>query len=185
MELKFTECLNDTWDYFFLGDPTCLSNYQMKHHLSDDLIHEFTTNDSGDKAVEQGVVIAMAGIANYPYHIVFQIDEAKSIFDNEKQELQFKQEGYILEVVNQEVYLMTLPYIKNWSEGKEKLISNGIRPRVELENGYYTVEILGGETWQEEGWEPTIEFNLQKKETPPKFEVEEVYFLFKIQSKEY
>lgn len=184
--MKFTECLNDTWDYFF-GDPSNISRFQAKNHLSDNLISEFITNDSGDLVVKEGVLIPLSGIRNYPYHIFFQIDSNESVFKNGQQDLQFKRSGYLLEVIHQEIYLMTVPYLKNWTKnnGIKSLRTNGIRPKVHLENGTYTVKILGGETLQENGWEPTIEFLIQKAKVEVKFDVENVNFEFEIKSREY
>ncbi|MCL5130532.1 MULTISPECIES: hypothetical protein [Flavobacteriaceae] len=185
--IKFTECLNDTWDYFFLGDPSKLSLFKSDNNLSNNLISEFTENNSGDLVVEKGALIPLSGIANYPYHIFFQINSEDSIFDNNENDLQFKRVGYFLEIVNQEIYLMTIPYLKNWTEenGINSLKSNGIRPKINLENGFYSVEILGGETNQESGWEPTLEFILKKKDKEIKLTAEDVNFKFQIKSKEY
>mmetsp|Transcript_26736 Transcript_26736/g.30568 ORF Transcript_26736/g.30568 Transcript_26736/m.30568 type:complete len:187 (-) Transcript_26736:213-773(-) len=185
--IKFTECLNDSWDYFFLGDPAKLSSFKSENNLSDNLISEFTQNNSGDLIVEKGVLIPLSGIANFPYHIIFQINSDVSIFDDDqKNDLQFKRVGYFLEIVNRELYLMTIPYLTNWTDGIIRLESN-IRPKVNLENGFYSVEILGGETYhQESGWEPTIEFILQKlKEEEVKLTAEDVNFKFQMKSKEY
>ena len=185
--IKFTECLNDTWDYFFLGDPANLSKFKSDHQLPDDLISNFTTSHHGDLVVEKGILIPLSGIANYPYHIFFQINADDSVFDDQQHDLQFKKSGYLLEVMNQEIYLMTVPYLKNWTEegGIKTLRSNGLCPKVNLENGLYAVEILGGETHQESGWEPTIAFTLKKEENKSKFAVADVNFKFHIQSKEY
>ncbi|WP_103070441.1 hypothetical protein [Aquimarina sediminis] len=183
----FTECLNDLWDYFFLGDPDNLSRFKSNHKLSDDLMHEFTENESGDLVVEKGVLIPLSGIENYPYHIIFQINTNNSVFDTNKNDLQFKKTGYSLEVINNEIYLMTVPYLKQWTKetGIHNLKSNKIRPKVNLENGYYRVEILGGETNQNNGWEPTIEFCLQKEIDKIEANIEDIGFRFQIKSKEY
>ncbi len=185
--IKFTECLNDTWDYFFLGDPSNLSKFKSDKKLADDLIEEFISNDSGDLAVENGVLIPLSGIANFPYHIFFQINSTESVFTDNKNDLQFERSGYILEVINGEVYLITIPYLKDWTVGGglKSLKSNGIRPKINLDNGLYKVKILGGETYQESGWEPTIEFILQIEEKEILFNVEDVNFKFHINSKEY
>ncbi|QWX85253.1 hypothetical protein H0I23_06335 [Cellulophaga sp. HaHaR_3_176] len=54
-----------------------------------------------------------------------------------------------------------------------------------MKNGFYSVEILGGETNQESGWEPTLEFILKKKDKEIKLTAEDVNFKFQIKSKEY
>ena len=183
--MKFIECLNDTWDYFFLGDPENLTQFKLDNRLSDDLLSEFTTNNSGDLVAEKGVLIPLSGIENYPYHIFFQLRSSFSVFDDDKNDLQFKRSGYILEVINNEIYLMTIPYLKNWTDttGISMLKSNGIRPRIHLENGFYSVQIMGGETKQESGWEPTLEFILKKKKETL-FTVKDINFKFKIKRRE-
>lgn len=186
--MKFTECLNDCWDYFFLGDPSTLSKFKTENDLSFDLIHDFTSSDSGDKVAEEGVLIPLSGVANYPYHIYFSINSNESVFEDKTNDLQFRKKGYWLKVTSGEVYLMTLPYLRNWTEegGIKKLVSNGMRPKVQIENGVYRVEILGGEVYEEGGWEPSYEFVLKKEEKEKlHFDVEDVNFLFTIRSKEY
>jgi len=184
--LKFTECLNDTWNYFFLCDPYNLSRFKAENQLSDDLIYEFTNNDSGDIIVEKAILIPLSGIANYPYHIFFQIDTEDSIFTNQENDLQFRKEGYLLEVINEKIYLMTVPYLKNWNKNIIiRLKTNTTCPKVKLKNGLYKVSILGGETLQITGWEPTIEFTIREATKEDKFEAENINFEFKIKSREY
>ncbi len=185
--MKFTECLNDLYNYFFLADPANLSRFKSENNLADNLISEFTQNQSGDIVVEQGVLIPLSGIENYPYIISFQVNNDRSIFNEKQVDLQFKKTGYILEVISKELYLMTVPYLKQWTknQGIKSLQSNGIKPKIDLENGSYTLEILGGETYQESGWEPTLEFILKKNISNTKFSVEDVGFSFLIKSKEY
>ena len=183
---QFTECLNDTWDYFFLADPINLLKFQEENNLSHDLISEFTANDSGELAAEKGIIIPLSGVNNYPYNIFFQVNSELSVFNDKKNDLQFKKPGYLLEVTNNEIYLITIPYLKNWTKdtGLQNLISNGIRPKVQLENGLYSVTILGGDTFQESGWEPTLEFVLNK-EKDIQFNVEDLNFMFSVSSKDY
>ena len=185
--IKFNECLNDLWDYFFLGDPECVSDFKEKNSLSDDLISEFTSNESGDLVVEQGILIPLSGIENYPYTIFFNINTDKSIFKDNANDLQFRKSGYMLNVTSNVLYLFTVPYLKSWTEdtGIRNLKNNGIRPKVNLENGLYEVEVLGGETKLETGWEPTFEFILKKGNENSEFKVEDVGFRFTIKSKEY
>lgn len=70
MRYEFVEVLNDLIDYFLIGDLRLLKKYKDDHELSDDLASEFASNDSGDRAVEGGIVIPLAGIENYPYTII-------------------------------------------------------------------------------------------------------------------
>ena len=180
---KFTECLNDLMDYFILGDPVALSAFQKKHQLPNDLLTEFTTQDSGDLVVEQGVIIPLAGIENYPYTIYFNTEEEPSIFEGEN-DLQFHRKGYNLQVQSEKVYLFTMPYLRDWTKGQTLLQAHPTRPRLALANGWYTVEVLGGETNTEQGWEPTFEFRLKACDQPPTYQGD-IYFQYKIMSREY
>ena len=67
MIYRFTEVLNDLVNYFLLGDILLLEDWKQANHLSDDLAMEFTTNESGDRVFDEGIVIPMTGIENYPY----------------------------------------------------------------------------------------------------------------------
>ncbi len=68
MIYRFTEVLNDLVNYFILGDILLLENWKRANHLTDDLAIEFTTNESGDRAFAEGIVIPMTGIENYPWN---------------------------------------------------------------------------------------------------------------------
>ena len=169
---KFTQVLNDTIDYFLLGDIMLLRDYKNKKGLSNDLATEFTTNESGDEIVTEGVLIPMSKITNQPYTVIFNLLEGVSEFENKENNLIYKKEGYILKVENNKVILFTWWILNDFSDEKVKeLFENPEKwnkPFVEVENGWYDVEILGGFTKQKsEGeyyFEPTLEFKLTLKE---------------------
>lgn len=75
MICKFTEVLNDLVDYFILGDILLLEEWKNENNLSDDLATEFTINESGDRVFDEGIVIPMSGIENYPYTILFHLSD--------------------------------------------------------------------------------------------------------------
>ena len=169
---KFTQVLNDTIDYFLLGDIKLLRDYKNKKGLSNDLATEFTTNESGDEIVTDGVLIPMSKITNQPYTVLFNLSDDTSEFENEENNLIYKKEGYILKVENNKVILFTWWILNDFSDEKvEELFENPAKwnkPFVEIENGWYDVEILGGFTKQKSGedydFEPTLEFKLTLKE---------------------
>lgn len=43
---KFNEVLNDLMDYFILGDVDCLMKYKIENDLPDDLLTEFTKEET-------------------------------------------------------------------------------------------------------------------------------------------
>ena len=169
---KFTQVLNDTIDYFLLGDIKLLRDYKNKKGLSNDLATEFTTNESGDEIITDGVLIPMSKITNQPYTVLFNLSDDTSEFENEENNLIYKKEGYILKVENNKVILFTWWILNDYSDEKvEELFENPAKwnkPFVEIENGWYDVEILGGFTKQKSGedydFEPTLEFKLTLKE---------------------
>ncbi|WP_086930068.1 hypothetical protein [Agarilytica rhodophyticola] len=75
----YNECLNDLMDYFILADIYHLSEFAETNELSDNLMCEFTSNQSGDKAVNEGIILPICGIENYPYIVCFNMS-APSIF---------------------------------------------------------------------------------------------------------
>ncbi|WP_051575777.1 hypothetical protein [Aquimarina atlantica] len=165
--IKFTECLNDTWDYFFLTDPANLLQFKKEHNLSDDLMGEFTTNDSAELAIQEGIMIPMSNIKNQPYTVFFNTNGQTSIFKKDTNLLLFEKTGYILNVINNEVCLITVPYLKNWTENNgiyrlKEAVKAGVRQKITLENGYYAITILGGFTYQDNIEEATFEFQCKQ-----------------------
>lgn len=98
MIYRFTEVLNDLVNYFLLGDILLLEDWKQANHLSDDLAMEFTTNESGDRVFDEGIVIPMAGIENYPYTILFNLSGDRPELCKERNRLQLRKSGYSLKV---------------------------------------------------------------------------------------
>lgn len=48
-------------DYFIL-DPDCLLSYKNDNNLPEDLLTEFTTKETGDKVVEDGIIVPISGV---------------------------------------------------------------------------------------------------------------------------
>ena len=165
MLYRFTEVLNDLVNYFLLGDILLLEDWKQANHLSDDLAMEFTTNESGDRAFAEGIVIPMTGIENYPYTILFNLSADRPELCKEKNRLQFRKSGYFLKVAHHTLLLFTWPVLKQFTPEKvNDLISYykvHNKPILALANGWYRIEILGGETLQDGDYEPTFEFVIQ------------------------
>lgn len=184
---KFDEVLNDLVDYFILGDPEYLLQYKTQHQLPDDLLTEFTTEETGDRAVEQGVLIPMVGIENYPYTIYFTIGEEAELL-KEGNQLQHKRSGYCLWINNGRIYLYTVPYLRNFTEERIVALKKYKQATIELPNGWYSVTILGGLTKQtfeitkvdgehatSESMEPTFEFLLTPAAEKPAYSGDFMY----------
>lgn len=173
---KFDEVLNDLMDYFILGDPDYLLQYKVEQHLPDDLLTEFTTNESGDRAVEQGVMIPMIGVENYPYTVYFTMGETPELL-KAGNDLQHRCDGYSLRVQNGRIYLYTIPYLKEYTEAKVVALKKYKQATIALENGWYTVSILAGLTKQT----PTFEFLLTPSAEQPVYSGDFLY-RFRVES---
>lgn len=171
---KFDEVLNDLMDYFILGDPDYLLQYKIENDLPDDLLTEFTTEETGDQVVEEGVIVPMIGIENYPYTVYFNLSDETPELLKAENEVQHQRDGYCLKVVNGRIYLYTIPYLRDFTETKVGLLKKYKHASIELPNGWYTVTILAGLTKQLlevetvsgkieefESMEPTFEFVLK------------------------
>ncbi|MGE9314405.1 hypothetical protein ACLOAU_22305 [Niabella sp. CJ426] len=178
---KFTEVLNDTLSYFLLGDLVALNNYKKAHQLPDNLATEFTTQETGDQVVFDGIMIPLSDVANYPYTIIFNLSTIPELLQPGNQ-LQLRQEGYILKVESGSIMLYTWWILNNFTDERvaEKIqyVQNHQLPRIELQNGWYRVEVLGGQILQSSeitnqqgdkvtlsGLEPAFEFLISKTET--------------------
>lgn len=153
MIYRFTEVLNDLANYFLLGDILLLEDWKQANHLSDDLTMEFTTNESGDRVFDEGIVIPMAGIENYPYTILFNLSGDRPELCKERNRLQLRKSGYSLKVDHNMLMLFTWPILEQFTPEKVKDLISYYRvhkkPMIELANGWYHIEILGGETLQD------------------------------------
>lgn len=186
---KFNEVLNDLMDYFILGDPEYLLHYKIDQGLPDDLLTEFTTEETGDVAVENGVIIPMIGIENYPYTIYFNLSNETPQLLKPENKLLHKRRGYCLKVENGTIYLYTIPYLKDFTLIKLAALKKYRTATIEVQNGWYSVTILGGLTRQIiEGstermgtMEPTFEFILKPTSEKPNYTADFSY-PFKIEN---
>lgn len=166
MRYEFNEILNDQIDYFLLGDIQVLERFKQEHNLPDDLAYEFTHNDSGDRAVLEGVVLPLAGIENLPYTIIFSLDEDAPIFLQPSSRLLHRRGGYVLKVEYGSIMLFTWRILQHFTN---KALGDLLaryqapnRPMIELDNGWYNVEVLAGAIMRDELYEPAFEFVIKK-----------------------
>lgn len=184
---KFDEVLNDLMDYFILGDPDYLLQYKIEHHLPDDLLTEFTTKETGDDAVKQGVLVPMIGIENHPYTVYFTLEEEPELLKTGNQ-LQHKRDGYCLRVNSGRIYLYTIPYLRDYTETKIEALKKYKHANIAIPNGWYMVSVLAGLTKQAieitkengdvstlETMEPTFEFLLTAASEKPAFSADIMY----------
>ncbi|WDY55746.1 hypothetical protein [Pseudomonas sp. PSKL.D1] len=167
MRHEFSEVLNDLVDYFLLGDIQLLETFKHENDLPDDLAYEFTHNDSGDKAVREGVVLPLAGVDNLPYRILFTLDDYTPALLEAGSRLKHRRNGYVLHVENRAVMLYTWRILQHFTN---KTLGDLMaryqvpgRPIIELENGWYDVEVLGGAVVRDGLYEPAFEFVMKKR----------------------
>ncbi|MDH0301852.1 MULTISPECIES: hypothetical protein [unclassified Pseudomonas] len=166
MRYEFNEVLNDLIDYFLLGDIQLLECFKEQHDLPDDLARAFTSGDSGDQAVREGVILPLAGIDNLPYRILFTLDERTPALLEPGSRLKHRRPGYVLRVENRALMLFTWRVLQHFTN---KTLGDLLaryqepgRPIIELDNGWYEVEVLAGAVVRDGLYEPAFEFVLKK-----------------------
>jgi hypothetical protein len=170
MRYEFSEVLNDLVDYFLLGDIQLLEQFKQDNDLPDDLARAFTTGDSGDQAVRDGVILPLAGIDNLPYHILFTLDGRTPALLEPGSRLKHRRGGYWLRVENGALMLFTWRILQHFTN---KTLGDLLaryqepgRPIIELDNGGYEVEVLAGALVRDGLYEPAFEFVLRKAHRP-------------------
>lgn len=166
MRYEFSEVLNDLVDYFLVGDIQRLARFKDENALPDDLAREFTSTDSGDRAVLEGVVLPLAGIDNLPYRIIFSLDERTPALLEAGNRLAHRRAGYVLHVENRALMLFTWRMLQHFTN---KTLGDFMaryqvpgRPMIELDNGWYQVEVLAGAVVRDGLYEPAFEFLLSR-----------------------
>ncbi|WP_420212149.1 hypothetical protein ACN8ZM_19880 [Burkholderia aenigmatica] len=184
MRHEFPEVLNDLVDYFLVGDLLLLKRYQEQHGLSDDVATAFTTSDSGDRAVQEGVVIPLAGIENHPYTVIFTLDDATPELLKTGSRLQHRRDGYVLRVEHRSIMLYTWRMLERVNDATVNALLARYRepgrPVIEIDNGWYQVDILGGEVPRNGWFEPVFEFVLKKTDAPGDASQVDINYLFSI-----
>ncbi len=167
MRHEFSEVLNDLVDYFLLGDIQLLDRFKHENRLPDDLATEFTHTDSGDRAVREGVVVPLAGVDNLPYHIIFTLDGQTPALRESSSRLKHHRTGYVLRIENRAVMLYTWRILQHFTN---KTLGDLLaryqvpgRPIIEIENGWYDVEVLAGAVVRDGLYEPAFEFVMNKR----------------------
>ena len=157
MKYKFTEVLNDLVNYFLLGDIQLLEEWKKGNNLSDNLAMEFITT------------------------------ETPELLGRESR-LQFRHGGYSLKIANKKLMLFTWRILEQFTANNvDDLIRDYLlrrKPIIELENGWYSIEVLGGETLQDGEYEPTLEVLVHRTDGQEAKKVN-INESFKIQSSAY
>jgi len=166
MRYEFSAVLNDLIDYFILGDIQLLQRYKEEQSLPDDLARAFTSGDSGDQAVHDGIVLPLAGVENLPYRIIFSLGDDTPALLAPGSRLKHRRPGYALRVENHSLMLFTWRILQHFTpKTMGDLLARyqqPARPIIELDNGWYRVEILAGAVLRDGLYEPAFEFVLKK-----------------------
>lgn len=171
MRYEFSEVLNDLVDYFLLGDIQLLEQFKEDQDLPDDLARAFTSSDSGDLAVQQGVILPLAGVDNLPYRILFTLDERTPALLEPGSRIKHRRSGHVLRVEHGAVMLFTWRILQHFTN---KTLGDLLaryqepgRPIIELDNGWYSVEVLAGAVVRDGLYEPAFEFVMKKAYARP------------------
>ncbi|MBD8574304.1 hypothetical protein IFR09_05260 [Pseudomonas syringae] len=187
MQYEFPEVLNDLIDYFLLGDIRRLQRFKDEQQLGDDLAAEFVSNDSGDRAVLEGVLIPLAGVENHPYTVLFTLDDTEPELFKPGSRLQHRRDGYVLQVESGRVHLFTWRILQDFTPVEvEDLLQRYAdpaqgRPTIEVANGWYEVQVLAGEIEREGSLQPAFEFILSLREGPLQVRGVDINYRFAVQ----
>jgi hypothetical protein len=185
MRHEFSEVLNDLVDYFLVGDLLLLKRFKERHGLPDDVATAFTTSDSGDLAVLEGAVIPLAGIENQPYTVIFTLDDGTPELLKPGSRLQHRRGGYVLRVEHRSVMLYTWRILERFNDATVDALLARYRepgrPVIEIDNGWYDVEILGGEVPRNGWFEPAFEFVLKKADAPGDASAVDINYSFAVE----
>lgn len=185
MQYIFSEVLNDVIDYFLLSDLQLLKRFKDEHQLPDDLASEFVSNESGDKAVLEGVLIPLIGVENHPYNIVFTLAGTEPAMPRYEDRIQHRRGGYSLRVEHGRIHLYTWRILQAFTEDNLNELLERYqqpnRPTIEIENGWYEVEILAGEILRDGYFEPAFEFVLTKTDLPVDASKVDVNYRFEVE----
>ncbi|OXJ14981.1 hypothetical protein [Burkholderia sp. AU6039] len=184
MRHESSEVLNDLVDYFLVGDLLLLKHFKEQNGLPDDIASAFTTSDSGDRAVLEGVVVPLAGIENHLYTVIFTLDDDTPELLKTGSRLQHRRGGYVLRVEHRAVMLYTWRILERFNDTTVNALLARYRepgqPVIEIDNGWYEVEILGGEVPRNGWFEPAFEFVLKKTDVPGDASQVEIDYRFAI-----
>lgn len=146
MLIQFNEVLNDLYSYFLLADIAVLKQYQQQNQLSTDLAHEFTTTHYGDEVITNGTMIALAGVENYPYTILFNCGDDPVLLQ-ENNQLILRENDYLINIQSGKLTLLTWRVLQNFDDKMIDNIANNqpyLRPSIDLDNGWYQIDVLAG-----------------------------------------
>lgn len=170
-------------NYFIAADPYALLEFKNENHLSDNLLEEFTTNESGDNVILEGAMIALEDCQIVPHTIYINLDEKHRVLLETQNDFQFKVGDYPLKIKNGVFCVFAIDYLENFTdETVERLIAihrSKSYAIADIKNGWYSVEILAGLTQQKfeksayhwgeimDDMEPTFELCLKNVDEAP------------------
>jgi len=158
-------------DYFIVTDIEQLHRFQEQEKLPNDLLTEFTTEETGDVAVSEGIILPIRGIENLPYTVYFNESDV-SVFHQLTGDIELQQTGYRLHVQSGTLHLITMPNLRHWDRTRPL---PKWKPKHHLENGWYSVTVFAGLIDQDGHQEPTIEFWLKACPAKPQFMADIAY----------
>jgi len=98
--------------------------------------------------VTDGILIPLSQVNNYPYTIIFNLDDDPPELLREGNDLQIRQDGYRLKVEHGRIYLFTMPYLQQFTKETVARLEQLQRAAIDISNGWYQVSLLAGQTKQ-------------------------------------
>ena len=120
-------------------------------------------------------MIALAGIDNLPYTILVKTENEKSTFVAQQNRLIHHQSGYVLQVKHNQIRLFTMPYLRQFTALTGDKIEQFNTVKINLNNGWYTVNIYAGFLQIDGDEEPCFEFILKHVDQQPSFQADIQY----------
>ena len=153
---------------FALVDPSRLAEFYHGQVQGRDLLTEFTTTERGEKVPTEGIVVPLLGVAPGFYRIIVRSSSEPSAIATPLVESR----GWVLCAHTGKLVLSALGYLARWDNEHPQ------HRRIEVEPGWYEVEILGCPLEASEGDEDGVyEIVLIKVEKRPTYKASTIQSL--------
>ncbi|REC47416.1 hypothetical protein [Chryseobacterium pennipullorum] len=143
---------------FVIYSPELLTQYLQEHHLpGDNILKYFVENEHGDEITKQGIAIPIIGVEEDYYAFRISVHGEHALHHSE---VAVESRGWIFQTTNNQMKIVGIGYLQDLTSINDE---NSIT--LNLENGWYSLQIKGGNKDDEK----LFELNMQKKESQPDF----------------
>ncbi|NIF06164.1 hypothetical protein F3J23_12005 [Chryseobacterium sp. Tr-659] len=143
---------------FVIYSPQLLAKYLQEHNLpGNNILKYFVENEHGDEITKRGIAIPIIGVEEGYYSFRVSVNNER-ILNHDEEAVQSG--GWVFQTANNEVKVVGIGYLRDVTS-----INDENSVTFNLENGWYALEIRGG---NKEG-ERLFELNMKKQEEYPVF----------------